>query len=140
MSDKAEQKLRACPFCGKTETVHVARDDQIQECPGCCDGQYYAVNCRFRAGGCGATSGYYSAREKAIKSWNTRPTEDKLVEALEVLLPPEKVDGYWCPTCRSEVDATFYENCANCGTFVGDKPEESEAAKKARQALAEVKS
>lgn len=63
-------------------------------------------------------------------------TDADEIEALKVIVPPVGMDGWWCPSCKSEVDATYHEHCANCGTFIGDKQPSTEWAIKARAALA----
>jgi len=77
-------KLLPCPFCGKTDAVEV-----MQEADSCSvyHGSYQVV-CNTRSGGCGSTSGYYTTIEDAIKAWNKRNMETKMItqeEALSVL-------------------------------------------------------
>lgn len=59
----AENKpnLKPCPFCGKTDTVLVNRDDT-----------QYAVFCSVHKNGCGGASGYYYSEDEAIEKWNQR--------------------------------------------------------------------
>lgn len=63
---------------------------------------------------------------------------DAVSGALREILPPEGMEGWWCPSCKSEVDATFHEHCATCGTFIGDKQPGTDWVTKARAALASI--
>lgn len=69
MSDKAEQKLRACPFCGFPPDVWEEFGNDHRA--GCTNGD------------CPGSFGDFGID---LMIWNTRPTEDKLVEALEYVL------------------------------------------------------
>lgn len=78
------EDLRECPYCGKSVAmVTNARDleecrkfEDEENCP--CFEDYsnpcrlYTVVCDYHEGGCGATSGWFTNREKAIERWNTR--------------------------------------------------------------------
>lgn len=128
MSDKAEQRHTKLPWVVGGTSVADLYDIKVQggrSLASTCSNPYIPSNAEHDA-------------EFIVLACNNHY---KLVVALEALLPPEGFDGYWCVSCKSEVTPTFHEQCPACGTFVGgDYPEESEAVKKARQALAEVKS
>ena len=64
-------KIKPCPFCGNTN-LFVGDADTIRN-DG--DHEYFAVCCSVTQGGCGATSGYYPYKTKAIKKWNKRCTD-----------------------------------------------------------------
>lgn len=57
-------------------------------------------------------------------------------EALDLL--PDVFDGWWCPDCQSEVDATFTEHCSSCGLPLLDCQPSNETAKKKEDALSMV--
>ena len=63
-------KLKKCPFCegeGFTKSGFYDFERHWVECDSC-----EATTC-----------GKHETKEQAITAWNTRPTEDRLVEALE---------------------------------------------------------
>lgn len=77
-------ELKPCPFCGKYG-AEVTNMHDLEECanfedkscpceqykePGACN--YITIVCNVNEGGCGASSGYFSTEEKAIKAWNRR--------------------------------------------------------------------
>lgn len=69
-------KLSPCPFCGGTNLA-CGTDYEVDFDEDLCDeydfdDENYAVRCDARAGGCGATSGYYSTKIEAITNWNRR--------------------------------------------------------------------
>ena len=60
----------------------------------------------------------------------------KIKEALELL--PDEQDGWWCPQCQSEVDATFHEDCHTCGFYIGDCQPDQGTTKKKKEALEQL--
>lgn len=60
----------------------------------------------------------------------------KIREALELL--PDNFEGWWCPECKSEVDATYYEQCNTCGFPLSDCQPSDNTAKVKEEALAEL--
>lgn len=72
------EELLKCPFCGKTESLVVGTEAEIEEDQTRSD--YFTVCCSAlrdyslsrNDGGCGAMCGYYSTREEAIEKWNRR--------------------------------------------------------------------
>lgn len=58
-------ELKACPFCGKTDSVYVDKENEL-----------YQVVCYSTRGGCGASSGYIDTKEEAIENWNKRSNDD----------------------------------------------------------------
>lgn len=76
--------LRECPYCGKKVAELITAKDleeckhfEDDECP--CfeyfEGNHctlYTVVCDYQKGGCGATSGYFVDKDKAIRRWNAR--------------------------------------------------------------------
>lgn len=80
------EELKECPYCGKRVAVlsnakeleyckHF--DDEACECFEDVDSKYqpctlWTVVCNYHDGGCGASSGWFTDKEKAIKRWNTR--------------------------------------------------------------------
>ena len=78
-----EIRLEPCPFCGKnTGEVTTAKELEYckkfeeETCPcfdyGESNCYLYTVVCNYHNGGCGATSGYFTDRDKAIMRWNRR--------------------------------------------------------------------
>ena len=65
-----KQKLKPCPFCGKTEPVAVFTANEI--CGSMNEPENYAVCCDAENGGCGATGGYGITEEEAVKNWEQR--------------------------------------------------------------------
>lgn len=77
-------KLKACPFCGADvaemlnahdlETCGNFDDDRCPceqyEGTGRCE--FHTVVCGINKGGCGASSGYFEAEERASQAWNNR--------------------------------------------------------------------
>lgn len=87
MSEERTPELLPCPFCGNT-SLELTNIHDLEDCgnfdtddcpcekyenPGACG--YYTVVCNFNKGGCGAISGYYSTKERAIAAWNRRTYE-----------------------------------------------------------------
>lgn len=85
----SEQKLKPCPFCGKS-VAEVSDAHDLEQCgnfdnddclceqyedPGLCI--YKTVVCNFNKGRCGASSGFYTTKERAIEAWNRRAYEQK---------------------------------------------------------------
>jgi hypothetical protein len=65
--------LQNCPFCGESEANYVIglhKDDERGERTK--SPVTYAVVCDYRAGGCGASSGFYEDSTMAVKRWNMR--------------------------------------------------------------------
>jgi len=62
--------LKECPFCGSNK-VHIS-----------CSMDRYEIICR----NCVTVKTSFVSKDKSIDSWNSRPTEDKLREALEELV------------------------------------------------------
>ena len=65
--------LKACPFCGGTESVRLAAFEG--ECTNCGYGAWgRIVVCAASpsCGGCGASTGYCESDAEAIDMWNTR--------------------------------------------------------------------
>lgn len=65
--------LKPCPFCGyehpellDENEIEGNEDEGFEEVP------YYAVNCPYNHGGCGATSGYRPTKDYAANVWNGR--------------------------------------------------------------------
>lgn len=77
------EELKPCPFCGGN-MVEVTNAHDLEECANfedevcpceryeTVDCSYFTVLCNMNKGGCGATSGYYETKEKAIAAWNRR--------------------------------------------------------------------
>ena len=63
---------------------------------------------------------------------------EKVKEALELL--PDEMEGYYCPECKSEVDATYYENCATCGFYIGDCQPSNKTARFKKEAIIALES
>lgn len=76
--------LRECPFCGESvaepitakELEDCAHFEDLKKCP-CYESidepcKLWTVVCNYSKGGCGAISGYFTDKEKAIFRWNTR--------------------------------------------------------------------
>ena len=63
-----EKELKSCPFCGNTYVVL----GTSKELHGDGSDYEYAVCCDINNKGCGACSGYYTDKEKAINKWNKR--------------------------------------------------------------------
>ena len=64
--------MKACPFCGKTESVHFVKEPDGFGGAIICDastGYPLASN----LGGCGAKSGWAEFEKDAIAKWNSRP-------------------------------------------------------------------
>ena len=67
------EKLKPCPFCGKTDPVgvftHSERNTgwEVDE-----RYDYLSVCCAYDNGGCGAAGGYRETKEEAIEIWNKR--------------------------------------------------------------------
>lgn len=68
--------LLPCPFCGRTDTVFIYDNNEMQML--CMDDDdydenpEYLVGCDALYGGCGSSSGYKKTKEEAIQLWNTR--------------------------------------------------------------------
>lgn len=69
-------KIKPCPFCNASETVQCLPESIISGNADEDTPDYFAVNCNFNLGGCGATGGYRETEEEAIKAWNNRVNED----------------------------------------------------------------
>lgn len=67
-------ELKPCPFCGKSDTLEFTTCAELEECENfeACHGDFLAVVCNVRKGGCGAVSGYASSIKKAAEKWNRR--------------------------------------------------------------------
>lgn len=79
----SEIKFEPCPFCGcnvailtTAKELEYCKKFEDEECAcfefgeGNCN--LYTVVCNYQEGGCGASCGYFTDSEKAIKRWNTR--------------------------------------------------------------------
>ena len=75
--------LLPCPFCGRSvaelttaKELEYCKKFEEDTCPcfefGEATCNLYTVVCNYQIGGCGATSGYFTDRDKAIMRWNTR--------------------------------------------------------------------
>lgn len=75
--------LKHCPFCGKSESVTLTTAKLMEDCIHFEDSECpcfkydepcgaYIVVCDYTQGGCGASCGYASSKEKAIRKWNMR--------------------------------------------------------------------
>ncbi len=77
-------ELKPCPFCGanvaELTNAHDLEEcgnfedencpcEQYEDCGAC---GYHTIVCNVNNGGCGASSGYFSTEELAIKAWNRR--------------------------------------------------------------------
>ena len=60
---KARKARKACPFCGKTDTLEYDYSEV---------GEKVCVVCNVNKGGCGGASGYYDTEAKALGKWNSR--------------------------------------------------------------------
>lgn len=60
------EKLKPCPFCGKSTTLDLDISELFSD---------YAIVCDYNEGGCGASSGYRDSEEKAVAIWNRRKGE-----------------------------------------------------------------
>ncbi len=82
------EKLKACPFCGNTNSLNIDVDDDV-----------FAVNCNWKEGGCGATGGYRYTEEEAIEVWNNRPVDKKppltIEELKEISADMENCSWVW---------------------------------------------
>lgn len=73
--------LLPCPFCGRTDFVHVA--DFEGDCSNCGFGKWgKTVVCdaggvSYKERGCGANIGYRDSEEEAIVAWNQRPQNEQ---------------------------------------------------------------
>ena len=68
MKIKVKIKLKPCPFCNNTNVVV----GSSKELHGDGSNYEYAACCDINNGGCGACSGYYLKKIKAINKWNKR--------------------------------------------------------------------
>jgi len=73
-------KLKKCPFCGKTN-IYIAPDWELEGKDPDDGTGYFAAVCNYQNGGCGASGGYRETKEEAIAAWNNRESE---VEESEV--------------------------------------------------------
>ena len=79
MSENVE--LKPCPFCGG-ENIEFCTCKELEDCAnyekcqsisfGDLQFMFYIIVCNKNKGGCGASSGYYPTKEKAIEAWNRR--------------------------------------------------------------------
>ena len=68
-------ELRKCPFCGEiSENISIYSDDE-------CDTETAYVECN----NCYANGPHKMLEVEAIRDWNTRPIEDKLINALKLI-------------------------------------------------------
>lgn len=72
-------KLRECPFCGRSDTVTLMTAREMEDCKssGTCqlrDCESVTVVCDFTQGGCGASGRYARTEEEAAECWNRRAT------------------------------------------------------------------
>lgn len=75
-------ELKACPFCGKTDTVGVTRETPLG---------FDRVQCR-----CGRKGKYGDTEAEAIAAWNYRPIEDALRKRIVKLKQQiEATDEYY---------------------------------------------
>lgn len=75
--------LKPCPFCD-AKTAIITNAHELEECSNfdyynCpCNKfesnpcNYYTIVCNVNNGGCGASTGYFLTKQKAIKAWNRR--------------------------------------------------------------------
>jgi Lar family restriction alleviation protein len=74
------KELRDCPFCGEPEEIEVTQDENSLD---------NIVQCNS----CGSRTQEFAIEKHAVEAWNTRATEDKLVEALKSILRVETQRG-----------------------------------------------
>lgn len=88
MKDLHGFMVRACPFCGRLDTVDFANLQKEEDCAcfededrcpafepcGVCNGSY--VICNVQLGGCGGSGGFAWNKEQAVRRWNRRPGGD----------------------------------------------------------------
>ena len=85
------EELKPCPFCPSPTDVRLTADDAF----------WAVVFCS-----CGAHGAPSPDEDKAVEYWNTRPIEDALRAALEMVewtwkeFYPE--GGWYCPWCDGE--------------------------------------
>lgn len=78
------EKLKPCPFCGKN-VAEISNAHDLEDCANFGDENcpcelygdsetcsMYLVVCGVDKGGCGASTGYRTTEERAIKAWNNR--------------------------------------------------------------------
>ena len=81
------EELKACPHCGKKDTVDfttcVETEDcaHFEECPE--EEPYYCVVCNIHKGGCGASGGFAPTRQEAVEKWNRRAEPENKPLTLE---------------------------------------------------------
>lgn len=68
--------LKPCPFCGNTEifvgsVAEIELTDEYDPNYDLYNSQYQVV-CDYKAGGCGASSGYMESKDAAREAWNRR--------------------------------------------------------------------
>ena len=61
------EKLKPCPFCGETVSVHLSRERDEPKMAW-----QYQVVCDFNFYGCGASGCFSEDPSKAIEAWNRR--------------------------------------------------------------------
>lgn len=94
--------LRSCPFCG-CKAAKITTAKELEECSnfdGCLvsDCGMWTIVCDFHKGGCGASTGYFFEKQKAIEAWNRRANEcDR--EALIKIADMLECDGE-CGKCE----------------------------------------
>ena len=80
--------LKPCPFCGNSgDGIAVITEQEMAEMS---DGQgsnegFYII-CQATNNGCGSNSGWGISIDSASAIWNTRITQDKVVEVKESVL------------------------------------------------------
>jgi Lar family restriction alleviation protein len=68
-------ELLPCPFCGN-HRIAVAVDNAAYSL-GLSENTNFQTVCSVTSFGCGASSGWYETKEKAIQAWNRRAGEGK---------------------------------------------------------------
>jgi Lar family restriction alleviation protein len=77
-------ELKPCPFCGESNTLFVADQNELEQTDDPVKNPYFTVVCSVNEletetpnwkAGCGASGGYRPTKEEAISAWNSRTKE-----------------------------------------------------------------